>query len=80
MAAVSMVLAVRSSWRRRWPAIALGAGVFLAYHLLGRLAETIMLAGAIGGAAAALSPSAAVLATALIAWAGGRPWRRRRPG
>jgi len=77
MAVVSMVLAVRSSWRRRWPAIALGAGVFLAYHLLGRLAETIMLAGAIGGVAAALSPSAAVLATALIAWAGGRSWRRR---
>lgn len=78
LALAATILALSGRWRARGLAVAAAGALFLAYHLLGRLGESLALSGAIGPAAAALGPAVLVLALALGLWLP-RAGKPRRP-
>jgi lipopolysaccharide export system permease protein len=57
----TVALAFGLSWRRRGVAVGAAAALFLGYHLLSRLGETLLGAGFLGAPAAALMPSGVTL-------------------
>jgi len=65
LALAAVVLALGGRWRNRGLAVAAAGGVFLAYHLLGRLGESLALSGALPPVGAALGPAALVLLISL---------------
>lgn len=65
LALASTILALSGRWRARGLAVASAGALFLAYHLLGRLGESLALSGAVDPAVAALGPAALVVALAL---------------
>jgi lipopolysaccharide export LptBFGC system permease protein LptF len=66
LALAATVLALGGRWRRRGFAVAAAAGLFLLYHLLSRLGESLALDGAVDPALAALGPAAAVVLLAFV--------------
>lgn len=69
LACASAVLAFVIPWRRRGFAVGCAAFLFLAFHAAGRLGEALLATDAIGPAASAFAPAAAVvlIAAAMIA-------------
>ncbi|MBW2276346.1 MAG: LptF/LptG family permease [Deltaproteobacteria bacterium] len=66
LAVAAIVLALGGRWRNRSLAVAAAGGLFLAYHLLCRLGESLALTGTLDPAVAALGPSALVLLLSLV--------------
>jgi lipopolysaccharide export system permease protein len=66
LALVAIALALGRTWQRRSTAVLTAGGLFLVYHLLCRVGESLMGTGAIGAKSAALLPSAAVTAALII--------------
>lgn len=66
LALASTALAFGVPWRRRGPAVAFAAGLFLAFHASARLAELLLAEGLLGPAAAALAPGVAVASAAAV--------------
>ncbi len=75
LALLSIVLSFGSGWRRRGAAQAFAIGLFLVYHLLCRLFESLMQAEVMGPLAAALGPAIIVFAFLIILLV--RPNRRK---
>lgn len=61
LALAATILALGGRWRSRGLAVAVAGGLFLAYHLLCRLGESLALSGSLSPVIAALGPSAVVV-------------------
>jgi lipopolysaccharide export LptBFGC system permease protein LptF len=66
LAVAATVLALGGRWRNRGLAVAAAGGLFLAYHLLCRLGESLALDGILDPAIAATGPAAAVLVLSVV--------------